>query len=113
MLCDVIGVDLPETFAGLDFHKVAVPGSDVLLRLRFFGDTAAEPVISGLIRRFDVDVNILVARIDHIQNVPYGTLVIELSGDAPTRRQAMNYLEALNLKVEVIGYVAKNIRRAV
>ena len=113
MLCDVIGVDLPERFAGLDFHKVAVPGSDVLLRLQFFGDTAAEPVISGLIRRFDVDVNILVARIDHIRNVPYGTLVIELSGDVRNRMPAINYLKALNLKVEVISYVTKNIRRAV
>ena len=58
-------------------------------------------------------MNILVARIDHIRNVPYGTLVIELSGDVRNRMLAMNYLKALNLKVEVISYVAKNIRRAV
>ena len=46
---------------------------------------------SGVVRRFGVDVNILYGAIDHIQGVPYGTLVVELSGNG-NRDAAMEYL---------------------
>ena len=113
MLADVTGVDLPETFAGLDFTPGPLGAGDPVLQLQFFGDTAAEPVISGMIRRFDVEVNILVARIGHIRNVPYGTLVIQLSGDEEAKSAALGYLRALNLKVEVIGHGVTSARVAV
>ena len=113
MLRDVVGVELPETFAGLDFTPGVRGTGDPVLQLQFFGDIAADPVISGMIRRFDVDVNILGARIGHIRNVPCGTLVIRLSGDEGAKSSALGYLRALDLKVEVIGHVGSGISVAV
>ncbi|MBL3540154.1 methionine ABC transporter ATP-binding protein [Aminivibrio sp.] len=113
MLRDVMGVELPETFAGLDFSPGIHGSGDPVLQLQFFGDIAADPVISGMIRRFEVDVNILVARIGHIRNVPCGTLVIRLSGDERAKSGALGYLRALDLKVEVIGHVGSGISVAV
>lgn len=113
MLRDVVGVELPETFAGLDFTPGVRGTGDPLLQLQFFGDIAADPVISEMIRRFDVDVNILGARIGHIRNVPCGTLVIRLSGDEGAKSSALGYLRALDLKVEVIGHVGSGISVAV
>jgi D-methionine transport system ATP-binding protein len=105
LLGEIIGVDLPPTFGGLDFSREPVAGGDLVIQLRFFGNVAAEPVMSDLVRRFDVDVNILTAHIDHIRNVPYGTLVVGLSGDEGRRQAALEHLRALDLKVEVVGYV--------
>lgn len=113
LLQEVIGVELPERFGGLAFSSVPSAGADPVLQLQFFGSSAAEPVISGMVRHFDVEVNILVARIDHIRNVPYGTLVIQLSGEEEARSSAMKYLHALDLKVEVIGYVGSSVSVAV
>ncbi|QTX32645.1 methionine ABC transporter ATP-binding protein [Aminithiophilus ramosus] len=113
LLGEIIGVDLPDSFGGLDFSRETIEGGDVVVQLRFFGNVAAEPVMSDLVRRFDVDVNILTAHIDHIRNVPYGTLVVGLSGDEGQRRAALKHLESLDLKVEVVGHVGKALGAAV
>jgi D-methionine transport system ATP-binding protein len=43
-----------------------------LLRLRFKGKAAAEPIISQLVRKFDVDANILLGWIDRLQTLSIG-----------------------------------------
>ncbi|MDD4365292.1 MAG: methionine ABC transporter ATP-binding protein [Synergistales bacterium] len=113
LLSEIVGVNLPERFGGLDFSREPIEEGDLVVQLRFFGDVAAEPVMSDLIRRFDVDVNILTARIDHIRNVPYGTLVVGLSGEEWQRRDALEHLRSLDLTVEVVGRVGKALRTAV
>ena len=84
------------------------PDSNVVIRLSFFGASTNEPVIAGLIRRFAVDVNIIAGNIDHLQDIPYGTLLIELSGNPEDVQNALNYLQARDLGTEVIGYVARH-----
>jgi D-methionine transport system ATP-binding protein len=82
----------------------------LLVRIFFIGDSAGEPIISALVRRFNVDANILYGNIDHIQSTPFGTLLVELSGEAPSIQAALNYLNTRDLNVEVIGNVAGNAR---
>jgi D-methionine transport system ATP-binding protein len=82
----------------------------LLVRIFFIGNSAGEPIISALVRRFNVDANILYGNIDHIQSTPFGTLLVELSGEAPSIQAALNYLNTRDLNVEVIGNVAGNAR---
>ena len=112
LVASVMTRDIPQHFAALDFLREPEAGCGLLLRVSFLGDTAAEPIISGVVRRFGVDVNILYGAIDHIQGVPYGTLVVELSGNG-NRDAAMEYLRNLNLGLEVIGYVRRNLGTSV
>ena len=112
LVASVMTRDIPQHFAALDFLREPEAGCGLLLRVSFLGDTAAEPIISGVVRRFGVDVNILYGAIDHIQGVPYGTLVVELSGNG-NRDAAMEYLRNLNLGLEVIGYVRRNLGASV
>ena len=83
-------------------------GSNLVVRLSFFGSTTNEPVIAGLIRRFAIDVNIISGNIDHLQETPYGTLLIELSGKPEDIQSALRYLQARELQTEVIGYVTRH-----
>jgi D-methionine transport system ATP-binding protein len=106
LLANVIKTRLPDSFADLKFTQERGRQTDVLLHLSFFGNVAAEPIISDIVRGFDVNVNILAAHIDNIRTTPYGTLVIQLSGE--DREGALDYLLDMNLKVEVIGYVARS-----
>ncbi|WP_422447254.1 methionine ABC transporter ATP-binding protein [Thermoanaerobacterium sp. DL9XJH110] len=76
-----------------------------IVKIGFFGEITAQPVISSIVRKFDVDVNILYGNIDHIQDTPYGTLVVELRGKNGGTAEAFEYLKGLGLNVEVIENV--------
>ncbi len=73
-----------------------------LLRLRFKGKSSGEPVISELVRKFNVDANILLGWLDRLQTVTIGTLVMELTGPAEGIDQSLKYLSEKNVHVEVI-----------
>lgn len=103
----VVNNKLPDTLVNA-LADEPVAGGNVVVRLTFFGAATNEPVIAGLIRRFAVDVNIISGNIDHLQDMPYGTLLIEVSGDSADIQNALHYLHALDLKTEVIGYVARH-----
>ena len=108
----IVNHDMPDVLSGIQFSPVPLPGSSLMLRLSFIGESANEPIIAGLIRRFNIDVNILFGNIDHLKNTPFGTLTIELSGEDGAIQAALNYLNAKELGIEVIGYVARNARAA-
>ena len=113
LIASVMTQTLPPNFANMNFLAEPAPDSTLVLRVSFLGDTAARPVISGMIRTCGVDANILYGAIDHIQGVPYGTLVLELAGGAKERDSAMEYLRNENLGLEVIGYVCRNANASV
>lgn len=108
----IINHDIPAIFADTAFSPTPLPDSTLVIRLSFIGDSAEEPVIAGLIRRFNVDANIIYGNVDHIQSTPYGTLVIEISGEPQGIENALNYLQARKLGIEVIGYVTRHDRAA-
>jgi len=76
-----------------------------IVKVDFFGDITAKPILSTLVKKFDLDANILYGNIDHIQGTPYGTLVIELKGKNGGTNDAFKYLKDLGLNVEVIENV--------
>jgi len=84
-----------------EFFKEASPRKK-LLRLRFKGKASAEPVISHLVRKFDVDANILLGWIDRVQTFSIGTLVIELEGSPDSIKSALTYLEHKHIDYEEI-----------
>lgn len=107
---DIVNYDLPEIFHGTEFSNVPTHDSSLILRLSFIGHTAEEPIIAGMIRRFNVDTSILYGNIDHIQKTTFGTLIVELSGEQNNIQNALNYLRARELGIEVIGYVRRDDR---
>lgn len=113
LVASVMTRKLPQHFTDIVFLSAHEENSALLLRISFLGDTAADPIISGMIRKCGVDANILYGTIDHIQGVPYGTLVIELLGAESDCNGAIEYLGKLNLGVEVMGYVKRNFCIAV
>lgn len=76
-----------------------------IVRLTFVGESAGEPVISRVIREYNVDVNILSGNIDRIQDTPFGVLLVELLGPPDRRKAALDFLAGSGLTVEVIGNV--------
>lgn len=97
--------ELPDMVKKQPMSPTYVEGSRPLIRLSFLGEAAGEPVISTLIKKYDVNVNILVANIESIKDTPFGTLLIELEGSQEKIETALSYLKD-RVKIEVIGYVS-------
>lgn len=98
--------DLPVGFREREVKAEPFPDSLLLIRLTFIGESANEPVISKLIKNFDLEVGILFGSLDDIKDVPFGRLIISLDGSQEEIDKAMAYVEKQELKVEVIGYVS-------
>ena len=100
----VINAETPDMIKQKNLSATYVPGSKLLVRVSFLGDSAGEPIISSLVKRFSVDISILYGNIDQLKDMPFGTLIIEVCGDKEAIDHALDYLHKQNLKTEVIGY---------
>ena len=92
------------------------PGARLLVNLTFLdsgagGDEAEkktgadQPLVSALIKKFGVDVNIISGKVDYLKDTPYGTLLVEIMGDEKGIADSVQYAKDAGVKVEVIGYV--------
>lgn len=98
-------LELPQFIGNADIKGTYFDGAKLLLRLSFLGGNANEPIMSGMIKKYDIDVNILSGRLNEMNDVTYGNLLVEISGNKSALDSAMNYMKEKNLTLEVIGYV--------
>ncbi|MCG3088560.1 methionine ABC transporter ATP-binding protein [Sporosarcina cyprini] len=73
-----------------------------LVKLVFIGERTEQPVLSSLIRSFQVDVNIVQGNITHTQGGAYGTLILQILGNETTVQEAIQYLHNEGVQAEVI-----------
>ncbi|MGJ0845057.1 methionine ABC transporter ATP-binding protein [Tissierella praeacuta] len=73
-----------------------------IIRLSFLGDSAKKPIVSKVIRKFNIDVNILSGNINELQSTSVGHLILELIGEEEEVNQALLFLRNENVYVEVI-----------
>lgn len=73
-----------------------------IVRVTFVGQSTKEPIMSQLIKQFDVDINILHGAISHTANGPYGTLIVHIDGGKESIESALQLLATNNIQAEVI-----------
>ncbi|PWW29641.1 D-methionine transport system ATP-binding protein [Cytobacillus oceanisediminis] len=91
-----------ETKETID-HLVDLYPRGKVVQLGFVGEAAEQPLITNLIRKFQVTVNILQGKISQTQNGSYGTLFIHVDGDAEEVAKAIDYIQSQQVGVEVIS----------
>jgi len=96
--------EMPE-FLKIRIGTSRTAGEHLVIRITFTGPAANEPIISEMVRRFNLSFNILYGHIEYIQGAPYGSLAVEVSGSEGAKQAALDYLRANNLKVEILGRV--------
>jgi D-methionine transport system ATP-binding protein len=74
-----------------------------LARLTFVGTSSDEPVISKIIKSYDIKVNFLQAHIENIQETTMGTMVCQFSGAPDVIESALQDLKSDDVKVEVLS----------
>lgn len=74
-----------------------------LVKLVFVGDQTEQPILTQLIRKYPVDVNIVQGNIAHTQRGAYGTLILQMKGSAQEISEALAYLNAESVQTEVMS----------
>lgn len=74
-----------------------------VVQLGFVGEAAEQPLMTNLIRNYNVTVNILQGKISQTQNGSYGTLFIHLDGEQEEVAKAIDYIQSQQVGVEVIS----------
>ncbi|RLL46532.1 methionine ABC transporter ATP-binding protein [Oceanobacillus piezotolerans] len=93
-----------ETDEAEDTEKIlATYKEGKLVRLHFIGDAANESLISKVIRKFPIDINILQGKITQTQSGGYGTMFVQLKGEEPDIQQAIEFIQSeTTVEVEVV-----------
>lgn len=91
-----ISHEIPEDF----FHPPSP--SRKLMRLRFKGGASGKPLISQIVRKYDVDANILLGWLDRLKTATVGTLVVEFTGSPEKIAGALDYLSNHSVVCEVL-----------
>ncbi|MCR5757048.1 MAG: methionine ABC transporter ATP-binding protein [Selenomonas sp.] len=101
--------DLPAAFRGGNISQEPAEDAYLLLRLTFIGESADDPVIADMIRRFpEVETTLLFGNLDHIKYTPFGRMIIGMRGEHSQIKAALDYLKSRDLQEEVIGYVKRH-----
>lgn len=107
-------IRIPSIINTESMQQTYFPDARLLLNLTFLGGEddeegstgADQPLVSSIIKKFGVDVNIISGKVDYLKDLPYGTLLVELIGEEAEIKNVLQYIYDKKVKVEVIGYVA-------
>lgn len=84
---------------GDEIELVKVPGKRII-KLSYTGISVEKPIISQMIRRFDIDASIVAGSIDKLVTENVGHLILELEG--VNQDSAIEWLKKQEVRVEVI-----------
>ena len=109
-------IKIPPMVDTESMKQTYFPGARLLVNLTFLdsGESgegkeksagADQPMVSALIKKFGVDVNIISGKVDYLKDTPYGTLLVEIMGDEKSIADSVQYAKEAGVKLEVIGYV--------
>ena len=83
-------------------NKTIIPRDSKLVKLTFTRDSVGSATISKISREYNVDVNIMLANVDVVNADALGGIIASVEGKKEDIQDAINYLQASNVKVEVI-----------
>lgn len=76
--------------------------SGILIRLSYLGNNSKEPIVSRMVKKHNIDVNILSGNINKLQSNNVGHLILELIGEKVDIEKAIDFLVDENVHVEVL-----------
>lgn len=89
-------------------NLVELEGNQRILRIDFSGSDTKDAIVSYLTKTFNVDISILFADIDVIEDTIVGSLIVLLSGEEQNQINAIDYLNNNNISTKLIKKKAVN-----
>ncbi len=96
--------NLPQSLSeGLS--QESAPGKALVVRIVFQGENTEAPLVTKLIREFNLDLNILQANVEMVQDQLMGIMLTEIVGEPEQISAGLAYLKEQDQIVEEVGYV--------
>lgn len=86
-------------------HLLEATKTGKIVQLTFVGGDAEKPIITKIIRKFNVEINILQGKISQTQEGAYGTLFIRIDGEDNEIENVIAFIRQERVQVEVIEHV--------
>lgn len=93
-----------QTMHGDEFLEKMKDEKQTIYKLSFLGNTTHSPLISDVIQKYYISINILFGNIEKISNSMVGNLYVELFGDSEKIKQAIDYIKQTGTRIEVISH---------
>lgn len=74
----------------------------MILRLVYDDPSAKEPIVSNLIKKYNVSINIISGKINRLASTSVGNLIVEVKGDPEDVEKVLEELRDRNINVEVL-----------
>ena len=87
-----------------DSPLVKTKDGELLLKLVFEKNAVGDAVISEISRKYNVNLNIVLASVEVLQGAQLGSMIAVLSGESENVKNALDFLRSCNIKVEVIPH---------
>ncbi len=91
-----------EDLIEADAKVAALRPGELIVRLSYIQKNTSEPLISTVSKEFNINLNIIFADIEIVQDAPIGGTVAIISGERAQITKAIEYLIKKNVGVEVI-----------
>jgi D-methionine transport system ATP-binding protein len=81
---------------------VQLESDEVMLRLVYSSSNTKEALMANLVKKFNVEFNIIFGNVEVLSNQPLGNLVIKVKGNKDDVNASINYVKEQGVKVEVL-----------
>ena len=89
---------------GDEFLERMKDEKQTMYKLSFLGNTTHSPLISDVIQKYNISINIMFGNIEKISDSMVGNLVVEFLGDSEKIQQAIQYINQTGTRIEVISH---------
>jgi len=80
------------------------PTDSAIIRIKFLGHPAVEPVIDELIREHNLKINIFQANLEYIRSETIGMMIVSAQGHHADIQTALAFLNSKNCQTDILGY---------
>jgi D-methionine transport system ATP-binding protein len=80
-------------------------GRGLIAHLSFVGNTAGEPALAYVSKKYNVYPNILSGHITQLKDQPFGKLTVHFGGEREEIEQALSYLQEQKIQIERVSGV--------
>lgn len=84
--------------------KESLSDSDEFWHVTFVGEIGERPVMSFLLHRYPIELNIIQSNLVLLQGQTIGSMIVRISGQEDTVLSAKTTLQEFGIKVEFLGY---------
>lgn len=95
----VLNDALPEA----TLKKVIEKGvSHSVYRILYKGESANDPLLSDVAKKFPVDINVIYGTITEIQEQPFGNIIVEFNGDPSEIAKVVDYIKGQQVTIKEV-----------